>query len=152
MWVLAAAFVLGGCAANGSLFMSAASAPKGNGTLYIYRMPGLVGSAAMADFYVDGKPAISLNVNGYSYCYLTAGVHEVTQKFNLDIFDPKAMLTDRKTLVDFNMADGGTRYIRLSAGVGDASIVWQMNMMPENAPPKDIWERRFQAPAAPSCG
>lgn len=152
MWIFAVAFSLGGCAANGSMFTPAASAPQGKGTLYIYRMPGLTASAAVADFYVDGKPAISLNVNGYSYCYLTAGPHEVTQKFNLDILNPRRMLTDQKTLVDFSMADGGAQYVRFSSGVVGVVIVNQMDLVPGNTPPEDITERRFQAPDAPTCG
>lgn len=150
--VLSALMALGacGCMASGSLYAPADPPPQGEGLLYIYRMPNSVGSAALARFYLDGKTLFDLNADGYSYCYIPAGPHEVRQVNSLaGIVDPTAP----KTYVNFNMQAGQTQYIRLDYTLapvdGQLSSVWGMAKRTADDALPEIFQRHYQP--ADSC-
>jgi hypothetical protein len=150
------ALLLGGCVATGPKFETADATPQGRGILYIYRMPTILGSAAIAEFYIDDKHVISLSSDGYSYCYLTAGPHELTQYFNLQALDRGVGFPVAHTLLDFTMSDGGTQYIQfeINGGMvgGMAGKVWGMTKVDGSVPPFNIKDRHFEAPDNKLCG
>ena len=76
-FLIALVAFLVGCStiATGPLF-SEAPMPSGNlGVLYLYRRPAI----ALTDpiFKIDGKPFVKMGGLGYSYAYLTPGVHRL---------------------------------------------------------------------------
>jgi hypothetical protein len=136
--------------ASGSVFTPADPPPQGEGLLYIYRMPNSVNSAGQARFYLDGKKLFDLDADGYSYCYVPAGPHEVTQVYSvLGIVDPTAP----KTYVEFNLHAGQTEYIRLDVMIAfvdnELSKVWGMAKRTADDAMPEIFQRHYQP--ADSC-
>ena len=149
--IFAALLALGvsGCVASGPLYTPADAPPSGRGTLYVYRMPSLVNAAGRAQFYLDGKPLLDLDSGGYSYCFISAGPHELTQGWNLDALDPLAPLLGRRvTYVNFNTVGGDILYVRFWNGIGNVdgqlSKIWGMTKRsPDDAKP-EIFQRHYQ--------
>lgn len=66
-----------GCAtyATGPLFQQASPAPETKGTLYVFRAKTI--SVPNVTVKIDGRPFVVLTVMGYSYAYLSPGIHRL---------------------------------------------------------------------------
>lgn len=72
---------LSGCAtyANGPAFTQAPTPPEKKSTFYIFRAKAKWGSSANNPMVkIDGKSFVKLTTLGYSYAYLSPGIHKLT--------------------------------------------------------------------------
>ena len=64
-WLMLGSALLTGCAASGPAFKPVNPIPAGKGVVYIYRQPGLVGSAVYGTVSANNKPITKITSGGY---------------------------------------------------------------------------------------
>lgn len=97
-------FSLIGCAtiASGPLFVEAPKAPKGMGTVYVFRTDTskMYGMAVAHTAYINDKPFLKLYRGGYSFVHLKPGIY----KFSAGLE------------TEFVIEDGETKFIESFSG------------------------------------
>ena len=143
--------LLSGCSATGPIYTEAAPPPDQKALIYVYRMPGLAFGAKQAHFYLDGIKAFDLNTSGYSYLYVSAGDHILSQNWEYWPLDPP---TDGIS-APITVRAGETRYFRFSTSMGGGPLVynavsltlrWQLKEYPEGFAKIEIKKENFQKP------
>lgn len=115
--LLLSSLLLAACAVSGPPFSEAPPPPSGKALLYVYRPYHFGGAGRDAKVFVDGKLAADLPAGGYTYLYLAAGKHHVTQQWHdWSILDDSEM---KQALgVTLKVAEGDTRYVCFEASTG----------------------------------
>jgi hypothetical protein len=104
---------LGGCQATGTAYSdgpAALAAPPGRGLVYIYQMPSVRQQFSFTKALVDGNNVATLHADGYTYVYLTAGPHRITET-------PGGIDFSGSKSVELNVQPGETIYIELATGL-----------------------------------
>jgi Protein of unknown function (DUF2846) len=108
--VLAALFIAG-CATSGATFTDMSSGmsgpPSGTGRIYFYRT-SIVGFAVQPQIRLNGEVVGKARPKGFFYADRPAGDYEV------------ASTTETEKKLTFTLAEGETKYVRLSIGLGFA--------------------------------
>jgi Protein of unknown function (DUF2846) len=106
--VLAALFIAG-CATSGATFTDMSSGmsgpPSGTGRIYFYRT-SIVGFAVQPQIRLNGEVVGKARPKGFFYADRPAGDYEV------------ASTTETEKKLTFTLAEGETKYVRLSIGLG----------------------------------
>lgn len=97
-------FSLIGCAtiASGPMFVESPTAPKGMGTLYVFRTDTskMYGMAVAYTARINNKPFIKLYRGGYSFVHLTPGIYKLSAGID----------------TEFTIEDGEAKYIGSFSG------------------------------------
>ncbi len=107
IWLLLGSVLLAGCAAPGPLFKPVDLVPPTNkGVVYIYRQPGIVGSAVYGTVTANNKPITKIMQGGYfPYISDPGPVHfEVS--------------TEATNAADVVVETGVEKYLKTTVGMG----------------------------------
>ena len=105
-----ALLMLSGCSATGPKFAelesTSVSPPPGQGRIYIYRKPGLVGAAVQPKVYLNGEQVGVAKPGGFTFADRAPGNYDVQ------------VSTEVKRTASFTLEAGETRYVRLEISMG----------------------------------
>jgi hypothetical protein len=107
--IVLAALVVAGCATSGATFTDMSSSisgpPAGIGRIYFYRS-SIIGFAVQPQVRLNGEVVGKAQPRGFFYADRPAGAYEV------------ASTTETEKKLTFTLAEGETKYVRLSIGLG----------------------------------
>jgi hypothetical protein len=105
-FLMLALALLYGCAAKGPSFTRVSDIPSAKGLVYVYRSPGLVGSAVTYHVHAGDEIIGNLRNGGYFYYFADPGELEIWAK------------TEAKGSVTLDILAGQEQYVKGSLGVG----------------------------------
>lgn len=106
-------------------FQEAPPPPAGKVLVYIYRDPGIAFAVRNAAFYLDDKQFVDLLPSDYTYIYVTAGHHEIKQKW--PFWPGDFWLAFKKIEYPVDFVEGQTYYYRFATGVEPGALDWALN-------------------------
>jgi len=135
---------LGGCQATGTAYSdgpAVPAAPPGRGLAYIYQMPSVRQQFSFTKIVVDGSNVATLHADGYTYLYLTAAPHRITET-------PGGIDFSGSKSVELNLQPGETVYIELATGLTRADntmeYVTEFGIRPPEVARLEIRRRHFE--------
>ena len=138
------AVIFSGCAATGPEFKIAPPDPNGKAVLYIYRPAAYPLRGLKAGFSVDGINAAELSVEGYSFVYLSPGLHRLTHQW------VGTGTAEPVTEISVRMEAGSSSYVRFvtdhgtNCGVGKICFRWQLEQLSQEAARPQIEQCRLE--------
>jgi len=142
----AAAFLLMGCMAHGTVFTEAGP-PRERALIYIYRMPNYAMSADAAGFSINGSRIGTVAAGGYTYVYAAPGHYDIKQFWSygvLTMMTPK-MWDDLNIALDVKA--GETHYVRMGTDMEGGAIDtyhWRVSEVPAAQAQIEIGKEKFE--------
>jgi hypothetical protein len=135
---------LGGCQATGTAYSdgpAVPAAPPGRGLVFVYQMPSVRQQFSFTKIVVDERNVATLHADGYTYLYLTAGLHRITET-------PGGIDFSGSKSVELNLQPGETVYIELATGLkggGDTmDYITEFGIRPPDVGRLEIRRRHFE--------
>lgn len=134
-----------GCSASGPLYKEV-SINNEEAVLYIFRPDSTSMVVQESYIYVNGKLAVKLKNNGYTYIKISPGVHTIEQLW--EVYADAGMMNKKRLSIEVNASVGSEVYVEMKSlsetGFQKVEFEWSLTELSPDIAKELIKNNRYQ--------